>query len=197
MKFFTNADVYAPREDSTLLATAATNYAKGHVLDMGCGSGIVGISCAAKATAISFADINSKAIECAKKNVLKNMVKSPCHFIQSDLFSNITKKFDTILFNPPYFPTIQQEKKDGKYNTALDGGINGRDVLDRFLKSFETHLASNGILLLLNSSRSAPDGQSGNEITREILEKKGFNVNATEKADFFFEHLVVFYALKA
>ncbi len=198
MVLYAPPTVYAPREDSELLADAARRFSSGRVLDLGCGTGIAGIAASKspKTTAVAFADVNPDALAAAKANAKKNGVRVACDFIQTDLFSDIKGTFDTILFNPPYVPTAEAERTGGLLEKALDGGPDGREVLDRFLEQFGNHLAKGGLLLLLNSSCSAPEGKDGNAMTRKLLEKMGFSVALVAKADFFFEHLVVFAAQK-
>ena len=189
-------DVYSPQEDSELLADAARKYGFGDFLDLGCGSGVVGISASKNPLVkkITFADISKNALSCAKENALRNNVKNEV-FIETDLFSKIKGKFDSIAFNPPYLPTSKQEKVKGLLNHAFDGGINGRKGLDKFLEKFETHLKPGGVLLLLNSSRSATGDLDGNSESKKVLEEKGFAVEAVFHRKFFFEELLVFKAV--
>ncbi|MBI5037039.1 methyltransferase [Candidatus Micrarchaeota archaeon] len=191
-------EVYSPREDSILLAEAALNHAKGKVLDLGCGTGIVGLSAAKNKNVeeIVFADVSQKALALAEKNAAANKLYKPARFVQTDLFSDIEGEFDTITFNPPYLPTTGQEKVKGELNLALDGGRFGRDALDLFLMAFPDYLAPEGVLLLLNSSVSAEDGESGNRLTKEKLESSGFSVETLASKRFFFEELVIFKARK-
>jgi len=195
LRLHTQPSVYVPHEDSFLLAEAARTHAKGRSLDLGCGTGIAGLSAAQnrKVKEVVFADVNLDALKLAKHNAKENNLKKPYSFVQSDLFSNLAgQKFDTISFNPPYLPTGPEEKLIGPDNAAFDGGKDGRKVLDRFLKVFDHYLAKDGLLLLLNSSVSAKDGLSGNDETKNKLEKKGFKVDVAGEQAFFFEKLVVF-----
>ncbi len=193
----TAPSVYVPQEDSFLLADAARLNAKGKVLDLGCGSGIVGLSAAQNKAVkeIVFADVTPAALNLVKTNAKENKLQKPNSFIKTDLFAGLKDhKFDTICFNPPYLPTKAEEKLAGHENAAYDGGKDGRKVLDRFLKQFNPHLKPGGTLLLLNSSVSAKDGFSGNGITQMALEKRGFKVDVVGQQSFFFEKLVVFKA---
>ncbi|MDP2718103.1 MAG: methyltransferase, partial [Candidatus Micrarchaeota archaeon] len=158
MNTHTGPTVYAPREDSEMLAEAARRFSEGNILDMGCGSGICGLAASENPAVVrvTFADINPDALACAQKNAAEEKVRKPMKFSQTDLFSNVPGTFDTILFNPPYVPTDAGEKTGGRLEKALDGGPDGRGVLDRFLAELDAHLNANGTLLLLNSSRSAP-----------------------------------------
>ena len=61
------------------------------------------------------------------------------------MFGNIDEKFNTTIFNPPY--VISKEKK----HIALDGGKNGRDLIERFLSSYKKHLMPEHSVLLLRA----------------------------------------------
>lgn len=193
----TPPNVYAPRDDSFLLAEVAASTAKGRVLDLCCGSGIVGLNAMTRPVIrVTFADQNPLALEAVKKNVAANHVHQPFECVLTDLFSSIRGHFESMYFNPPYLPTKKAEEIGGPIGLALDGGPDGRKLIDPFLEQFDKHLAEEGALYMLNSSVSASDAQRGNELTQKALEKKGFTVQEVAKKDFFFEHLVVFEARK-
>jgi 16S rRNA (guanine1207-N2)-methyltransferase len=72
------------------------------ILDVGCGVGVIGL-CLAKAnpkTSIHLIDINSKAIELAKKNALNNKINNVVIY-ESDVYSQVHETFDVIITNPP------------------------------------------------------------------------------------------------
>ncbi len=138
--------VYDPREDSFLLKRELIKYLTfnkiSSLLDMGTGSGIQAI--AAKRSGVErvvAADINPEAIKCAKLNS-KNL---KIEFIQSDLFSNISEKFDLIVFNTPYLPPIPPV--DPQWS-------GGKEFIEKFLKNSSKHLTPNGKILFLHSSKS-------------------------------------------
>jgi release factor glutamine methyltransferase len=139
--------VYKPLEDARMLGKCVEDYAFGRMLDMGCGTGIQGIIGAKKGCKVTFADINPNAVECAKQNAKINGVKGS--FIVSDVFSNIKGKFNTISFDPPYLrskPLIT-----GKANPSTDGGVNGREVIDPFLKNYKKYLLKEHVVLMVES----------------------------------------------
>lgn len=73
------------------------------LLDIGCGYGVVGISLAKiySSIKITFSDVNERALDLTRENLLLNNVKNEYELIISDSFSNILKKHDIILSNPP------------------------------------------------------------------------------------------------
>ncbi|MFH1095274.1 MAG: HemK2/MTQ2 family protein methyltransferase [Candidatus Micrarchaeota archaeon] len=150
------SSVYAPSDDSALLASVALDACFGDVLEVGCGSGVVGILLAleGKCDSLTLLDINPQAVACAKENARKNKIGAKIKFICSDLFVRLpaSSHFDFILFNPPYLPTMQDEKLPGRINRAFDGGKDGLEAVAGFLARVKKHLAPGGKILLVASS---------------------------------------------
>lgn len=73
----------------------------GNVLDLGCGLGVVGIILGTfnKDINIDMVDINERAIDLAKNNLVLNNVKA--NVFVSDIYSNTDNKYDFIITNPP------------------------------------------------------------------------------------------------
>ncbi len=73
----------------------------GNVLDLGCGLGVVGIILGTfnKGINIDMVDINERAINLTKNNLVLNNVKA--NVFVSDIYSNINNKYDFIITNPP------------------------------------------------------------------------------------------------
>jgi len=184
--------VYDPHEDSFLLAQAAMNYARGEVLDLGCGSGIAGLS-AARLPAVkkvTLVDLCEPALSCAKVNAERNRLSSKCEVIQSRLFSSLAgRTFDTILFNPPYLPTSKFEVTK-ELDEAWNGGPDGRRIIDPFLERVANHLSPNGQVLFLSSSLS------DTAKTIKMFDSQGFRVERVLEERFFFETLTVLRAVK-
>ncbi|MBI5393251.1 methyltransferase [Candidatus Woesearchaeota archaeon] len=139
-----NDTPYEPREDSYLIQKHIKDYAKGDVLDMCAGSGILAIEASKYADNVIAVDINQKALKLAKKNT-KNIDNIIVKF--SDLFSTIHGTFDLIICNPPYLPT---DKKNP--DLALDGGKHGYEFTIEFIKQADKFLKPDGKILLLFSS---------------------------------------------
>lgn len=73
----------------------------GNVLDLGCGVGVVGLILGTfnKGINIDMVDINERAINLTKNNLVLNNVKA--NVFVSDIYSNINNKYDFIITNPP------------------------------------------------------------------------------------------------
>src|SRR3989338_303383 len=139
-----NNQPYEPREDSFLIQKHIKDYAKGDVLDMCTGSGILASEASKYANNVIAVDINQKALKLAKKNT-KNIDNIIVKF--SNTFSTIHGEFDLIICNPPY---LQADKKAP--DLALDGGKHGYEFTVEFLKQADKFLKPDGKILLLFSS---------------------------------------------
>ncbi len=175
MKIEVFEGVYEPAEDSYMLIDALKD-AKGKVLDMGTGTGIVAIHLALMGCDVTAVDINEKAVENALYNARINGVELKA--IKSDLFENVEGKFDIIVFNPPYLPTKGED-------IAWDGGEEGIEIIDRFLFHAINYLVDNGEIYIIMSSL-------GN--VEQILNKykRTYKIEKIMEKAFFFERLYVY-----
>ena len=92
-------DVYPVVEESRLLAKKVAQNQTGTLLDMGTGTGYIGIYLAKHGWSVTLSDINPEAISIANKNARCNGVSLKAAV--SNLFENIPSKFDTIVFALP------------------------------------------------------------------------------------------------
>lgn len=72
---------------------------EGSVLDIGCGYGPIGIYLAKLGASVDMCDINKRALKLAKDNIKLNNVEA--NVFESDIYSNVSKKYDYIISNPP------------------------------------------------------------------------------------------------
>ncbi|MAG02147.1 hypothetical protein CMI42_02315 [Candidatus Pacearchaeota archaeon] len=130
--------MYQPAEDSYLILKHIKDYAKGTTLEIGTGSGILANE-ASKYSKTTATDIDTKSLNyCNSK--YKNIT-----FIKSNLFNNITEKYNLIIFNPPYLPLHPTEKSKE---------LSSKNIIQDFLKQAKNHLKPKGKILLLFSSFS-------------------------------------------
>lgn len=70
------------------------------LLDLGCGYGVIGLTISKyKNISVTLSDINKRALHLCEINAKKH--KLDVNIVESDIYSNITEKFDVILTNPP------------------------------------------------------------------------------------------------
>lgn len=171
-------DIYQPAEDSEFLAKNVKKYAKGIVLDVGTGSGILAKTAKETAKKVIGIDINQDAIKYCKE-------KYPdIEFRKSDLFSNIKEKFDLIVFNPPYLPMDEEDKK--VFDPALFGGKYGWEIVEKFLIQAKFYLKPEGKILLLISSLT------NQTKVEEILAREDYKFKQIDELKMDFERLYIY-----
>jgi len=138
--------VYPPREDSYLLLRSMDIRPGERMLDMGCGSGIVGLHCSKAGASVTAVDINPKAVDCARANAQRNGLEMDV--VHSDLFLDVEGEFDIMAFNPPYVP----DAIEGDIQRSWAGGEDGAQVLKRFLRDAPRYLAQGGRIYVLLST---------------------------------------------
>ena len=143
----------------TLLENIDLTKMKGDILDFGCGYGPIGIYLKKKVNAnIDMIDISERAIALAKANAKLNKVD--VNIFKSNIYENITKKYDIIITNPP----IKVGKK----------------ILYDILFNAKEHLKETGeIWLVINKSNGAKsltrDLQKWYDVTI-VTKNKGFYI---------------------
>lgn len=174
LPFYVNRNVLIPRQDTEILVEKVLENIEpdSKILDMCTGSGCIIISLchfAAPVRAVG-ADISSKALNLAEKNAKRNAAS--VSFVESDLFSNISEKFDVIVSNPPYIPRkeinrLMPEVKDYEPRIALDGAEDGLEFYRRLIKDSPKYLCGNGSLYL-------EIGSNQGESVSSLMKKHGF-----------------------
>ena len=186
----THDNVYIPAEDSYLLADNLEIEQGQSVLEIGTGSGIVAMYASKLTDKITVTDINFDACELARKNFEDNGIEN-IEILFGNLFEPVeNRKFDVILFNTPYLPTEDGEVLDDTINYAIDGGLNGRKVIDLFLNEVSNHLNDGGIVQMIQSSLS------GNDETLQKFDEMGFISEIKASEHFFFEDITLINAYK-
>ncbi|MGV8162182.1 MAG: methyltransferase [Candidatus Nanoarchaeia archaeon] len=114
-----NTGVFTPDPSltfsSTQLLESMPNVKDKKVLDMGCGTGIIGISCLKNgASEVVFVDNNESALKNTQINLNSHNLSLNSKVIRSDLFSNINQKFDYIFANLPISKQLWAGEKDSE-----------------------------------------------------------------------------------
>ena len=146
--FFVNEYVLIPRFETEELVYYTLGYIKKYfdkpdILDMCAGSGCIGLSLKKENPKINLtlADISEKALEVLKIN--KNRLNISCDVILSDLFENISSKYDVLVANPPYIAysdEVDKVVKDNEPEIALYADNNGLAIYERMFSSCEEYL---------------------------------------------------------
>ena len=148
-KFYINENVLIPRFETEELVENTIKYINKHftkpidIIDLGCGTGVIGLTLEQKVStnSVDLIDISKKALEVTNKNCGK--LNSKANIIESDMFSNVEKKYDVIISNPPYIKTneeIEEIVKENEPSIALYAGEDGLDCYKKILKDIKKHM---------------------------------------------------------
>lgn len=137
--FFTDNGVFSKSGldfgTRTLLENINFEELKGDILDFGCGYGPIGIILSKLTNLeIDMLDINERSLDLAKQNSKLNNTKT--NIFKSDIYENVTKKYDYIITNPPIRV--------------------GNEILHKILFEAKDHLKENGkMYLVVNKDQGA------------------------------------------
>lgn len=174
--------IYQPREDSYLMSRILKERIPYMIkrnpslklLEIGAGSGIhleTALNTGVKKENIFSCDIDQRSV--------KHCLLLGFNCIHSDLFEQISGKYDVIIFNPPYLPEDAREPRSSKIATT--GGKKGDEIILRFLQGAKNYLKEDGKIFLITSSLSP-------EINFKEL---GYNAEEVGCERLFFERLCI------
>ena len=186
LEFRVNEHVLIPRQDTEILVETALekiNTKKPlRVLDMCTGSGCILLSVLSygrkkcEITGVGV-DVSDKALQVEKENARNLQVDA--EWIESDLFSGVSEKFDMILSNPPYIPsavikTLQPEVREHDPLLALDGKEDGLYFYRKIIEESRNYLQPGGWLIF-------EIGAEQGEAVSSYLKQNGFVQVAVKK----------------
>lgn len=125
-----------------------------HILDLCTGSGCIAIACACAfiGVEVDAVDISPQALEVAKINVEKHHLEDQVHLIESDLYEQVTEKYDLIVSNPPYVSTKEYKSLPKEYHhepiIALEAKDEGLALVRKIILGAAEHLTPQGILVV-------------------------------------------------
>ena len=190
-------DVYEPAEDTFLLLDALETdmeFLKELrpllCYEVGSGSGIV-LTFLAKIIgniAAYFAtDVNPSAANCTRETGDVNDVH--IEVIIDDLGLTVIQRLenmvDVLIFNPPYVVTPSAEVGSQSIEAAWAGGVDGREVIDRFLTLAVKLLSKKGVLYMVLIDKNKP-----NEVIH-IMKNFGLNGEIVLKRKAGIENLLI------
>ena len=149
--------VLIPRPETELLVELALQHVpdKGgaRVLDLGAGSGCIGVTIAAERpqSQVTLVDVSEAALEIARTNAAR-WAPANTRLLRSDWYAGIAAEhYNLIVANPPYVaggdPHLAQGDLRFEPQSALIGGADGLDDIRRIVAGAPAHLTSGGWLL--------------------------------------------------
>lgn len=163
LSFIVSPHVLIPRPETEFLLEQVLsrakkeNFTRGMIIDLCCGSGVIG-TVLTKETGqkVVAVDVSSQALQVCHKNVCKHDVQNSVHLIQSDLLSSFQKiqQFSLVVSNPPYVShvdvtnNLEPEVSDYEPHLALDGGVGGFELIRTIRDQLEHVLLPGGELFM-------------------------------------------------
>ena len=123
------------------------------ILDVGCGSGVIGLSLAAEkpSSHVTLVDVSEGALSLTRENADKLEVRN-VEMLRSDLLDRVKGSFDLIVANLPYVPESEAATMARELShdpaLALFSGADGMDLLRRFIPAARGFLKPGGWLAL-------------------------------------------------
>jgi len=119
------------------------------IADIGTGSGAIAVSLAVNIpqARIYATDISPEALETARGNAERHKVESHIIFLQGDLTASLPEAVDILIANLPYVKSSDCVLSP-EPQLALDGGIDGLDVIERLCNGLQGILKPGAWVLL-------------------------------------------------
>lgn len=177
--------VLIPRFETELLVDKLIKYCKNYfnkeieILDMCTGSGCIAIALKKELNCnVDAVDISNDALTLAKDNAITNNVK--INYILSDLFTNVDKKYDVIISNPPYISyteKIEDIVKNNEPSISLYAKDNGLYFYKEILSNIKNYLNNKYIIAFEIGSTQSND-------IKKIINKYLTNVEVIIEKDY-------------
>ena len=158
-----NENVLIPRAETEIMVEYIIKNIpeNGTLLDIGCGSGTIGVTCALERSDIQVTavDISPEALKIAKLNAENYQLKN-INFFESNLFSNVDSKFDFIAANLPYIPYNEylecpSEVINFEPEIALTPENDGHKLIYQTAEQCSNYLNDNGVIIFENGYNQA------------------------------------------
>lgn len=157
--FLVTEEVLIPRPETEFLVETVLETVKEHgwpdglLLDLCCGSGVIGVVLALElGQRVIATDLSAKALLVARHNARRHGVETLIDFVRADLLAPFASNssFSLIVSNPPYVTKAEMENflepEIIRYepHLALDGGCSGLEVITRIRRDLPRILRHQG-----------------------------------------------------
>ncbi|PCM45714.1 50S ribosomal protein L3 N(5)-glutamine methyltransferase [Marinobacter sp. ANT_B65] len=124
------------------------------ILDLCTGSGCIGIGAASvfEDAFVDLSDISPDALLVAESNIELHELSDRVRTIQSDVFANISGRYDMIISNPPYVDAEDLADMPQEFHhepvLGLAAGNDGLDIAHRIIAGAADYLTPGGLLVV-------------------------------------------------
>ena len=199
--FLVNRKTLIPRPETEILVNKVVNFFKNkriNILDVGTGTGCILLSILKelKQSTGTGIDISAKAVQTAEINSKNLNLTNRSKFKVCDLDKYNIGKYDLIVSNPPYIlskdiKSLSKDITSYEPKIALDGGIDGLDLIKKVIYKSTHLLKRNGLFGLeigFNQYRKVSTilrHCKFREISKEYDYKRNVRCIISTKKDFF------------
>ncbi|PIP61397.1 hypothetical protein COW99_04330 [Candidatus Roizmanbacteria bacterium CG22_combo_CG10-13_8_21_14_all_38_20] len=154
------------------------------VLDMFCGSGVLGLLVKQQASKVVGVDASSEAIACAHENATRNLATSKTDFRVGNLWQGVLKneKFDLIIANPPLLPATPETILEMAVADSPD-----MSLATQFIQGCHSRLNDSGRVLMTFSNASKVSFVDPLGHIEKLVEQSGLSLNIVAEKDYGYE----------
>lgn len=158
-RYYVTEDTLVPRSPfAELIFAKFEHWLEGkqpaRLLDLCTGSGCIGIAAALAFpdSKVDLGELSPEAVAVAKRNIERHGLADRVTAIESDLFTNLSGRYNLIVSNPPYVPTFEYESLPEEYyrepKLGLEAGEDGLDLVIPMLQQAPDYLEDGGWLFV-------------------------------------------------
>lgn len=146
LNFKINDNVLLPHFETQEVVMQTVTYieklfnGQGNLIDIGCGSGVIGLTIKNKFNdlQVDMIDISDGALETTRENA--RLLNLNVDIYKSDMLQNVKDKYNIIISNPPYESVKYKPTLDNEPNISLYAENNGLYYFEEILKNSKDKL---------------------------------------------------------